>query len=439
MLKEKKMYRELLGKINCRKAEIGIIGQGYVGLPLSVELGKQGFNVTGFEVDGLKVLSINKGKSYIGDVSSKDMKELVKAGKFEAVSDFKKLSNKDVIIICVPTPLRKSKDPDVSYILEAAQNIRKRLRKGQLVILESTTYPGTTKELVLPILEETGLKAGRDFFLAFSPERIDPSNKKFGIKETPKVVGGWCGKCADLAGAVYGSFTKVYKVSSAEAAEMVKLLENTFRSVNIALVNEVALMCDKLKLNVWEIIDAAATKPFGFMPFYPGPGIGGHCIPLDPHYLSWKLKTLNFYSRFIELAGEMNSKMPEYVVSKIADALNGQSKSLKGSKVMVFGAAYKKDVADVRESPAVDIINILIAKGARVSYYDPYVPSVKHCASGKTLISEKNLNGLKKYDIAAVITDHTSVDYKKILRDSKIVVDTRNAFKNVRSKKIVRI
>ncbi|MCL2144472.1 MAG: nucleotide sugar dehydrogenase [Endomicrobia bacterium] len=433
------MFKELLQKINGRKAKIGIIGQGYVGLPLSVELAKQGFKVTGFEVDESKVSAINKGKSYIGDVSDRDMKELTKTGKLDATSDFKNLSKADVIIICVPTPLRKSKDPDVSYILAAAQNVKKTLKKGQLIILESTTYPGTTKELMLPILEETGLKAGKDFFLAFSPERIDPSNKKFGIQNTPKVVGGICDCCTELAAAVYASFTKAQKVSSTEAAEMVKLLENTFRAVNIALVNEVALMCDKLKLNVWEIIDAAATKPFGFMPFYPGPGIGGHCIPLDPHYLSWKLKTLNFYSRFIELAGEMNSKMPEYVVTKIADALNKKSKSIKNSKIMIIGAAYKKDVSDVRESPALDVINLLLTKEAKVSYYDPYIPEIRNCACGAKLRSEKNLNALNKYDAVVIVTNHTNINYEKILKDSAVIIDTRNVFKNNKSKKIVRI
>ena len=433
------MHKELLRKINDRKAKIGIIGQGYVGLPLSVELAKHGFCAIGFEVDAFKVESINKGKSYIGDVDSDVLKGLVKNGKISATSDFDKLSKEDVIIICVPTPLRKSKDPDVSYILSAANNVKKTLKKGQLIILESTTYPGTTKELMLPILEETGLKAGSDFFLAFSPERIDPSNKKFGIKETTKVVGGLCEKCTELAAAVYSSFTKVHKVSSTEAAEMVKLLENTFRAVNIALVNEVALMCDKLQLNVWEVIEAAATKPFGFMPFYPGPGIGGHCIPLDPHYLSWKLKTLNFYSRFIELAGEMNSKMPEYVVSKITDALNSKAKALKNSKILVLGAAYKKDVSDVRESPALDVINILISKGVKVSYYDPYIPEIQNCSCGHSFKSEKTLNGLKKYDAVAIVTDHTGIDYKKVLKDCEIIVDSRNVFKNNKSNKIVRI
>jgi len=433
------MFKELLQKINERKAKIGIIGQGYVGLPLSVELAKQGFKVTGFEVDNSKVDMINKGKSYIGDVNTAEMKELVKSGKLDGTADFKNLAKVDVIIICVPTPLRKSKDPDVSYIISAAKSVQATLKKGQLVILESTTYPGTTKELMLPMLEETGLKSCKDFFLAFSPERIDPSNKKFGIKDTPKVVGGLCELCTELAAAVYGTFTKVFKVSSTEAAEMVKLLENTFRAVNIALVNEVALMCDKLKLNVWEIIEAAATKPFGFMPFYPGPGIGGHCIPLDPHYLSWKLKTLNFYSRFIELAGEMNSKMPEYVISKTADALNNKGKALKNSKILVLGAAYKKDVSDLRESPALDVINLLITKGSKVHYYDTYIPSIQNCACGHTLRSEKNLSGLKKYDAVVVVTDHTNTDYKKVLKDSKLIIDSRNAFKNNKSNKIVRI
>ncbi|MCA6072526.1 MAG: nucleotide sugar dehydrogenase [Endomicrobium sp.] len=433
------MHKQLLNKINTRIAKIGIVGQGYVGLPLSVELAKQGFEVMGFEVDEFKVSMINKGKSYIGDVDTNDMKELVSNKKFSATLDFKNFAKMDIIIICVPTPLRKSKDPDVSYIVEAVVNIKKTLRKGQLIILESTTYPGTTDELVTPMLEETGLNAGKDFFLAFSPERIDPSNKKFGIKDTPKVVGGLCEKCTDLAAAVYGSFTKAHKVSSTQTAEMVKLLENTFRAVNIALVNEVALMCNKLNINVWEIIEAAATKPFGFMPFYPGPGIGGHCIPLDPHCLSWKLKTLNFYSRFIELAGEMNSKMPEYVVSTISDALNKKTKALRNSKVLVLGAAYKKNVADIRESPAIDIINILIEKGVKLSYYDPYIPVIKSCGCRRVLSSIKSLSRLNKYDAVVVITDHANIDYERVLKEAKVIVDTRNAFRNVKSNKIVRI
>ncbi|MDR2067137.1 MAG: nucleotide sugar dehydrogenase [Endomicrobium sp.] len=433
------MYKSLLEKINSKNAKIGVIGQGYVGLPLSCQLAKQGFSVAGFEVDESKVKMINSGKSYIGDVSSKDLKELVDTKKLSADTNFKNLSHMDVLIICVPTPLRKSKDPDVSCVLEAAKNVRKTLKKGQLIILESTTYPGTTEELVLPVLEETGLVVGKDFFLAFSPERIDPANKKFGIKNTPKVVGGMCAKCAGLALAVYSSFTEVYKVSSTQAAEMVKLLENTFRAVNIALVNEVALMCDKLNLNVWEIIDAASTKPFGFMPFYPGPGIGGHCIPLDPHYLSWKLKTVNFYSRFIDLAGDLNAKMPGYVVSKLQDALNARSKALKNAKILILGVAYKKDVSDGRESPAIDVINILIEKMANVFYYDAHVPVVKNCVYSKILSSLSNLNNLNKFDAVVVVTDHSDVDYKKVLKDAKVIVDTRNVFKNVKSSKIVRI
>ncbi|MDR1522935.1 MAG: nucleotide sugar dehydrogenase [Endomicrobium sp.] len=433
------MYKNLLEKINSHNAKVGVIGQGYVGLPLSCQLAKQGFSVTGFEVDESKVKMINNGKSYIDDVSSYDLKELVRSGKISADSNFRNLSKMDVLIICVPTPLRKSKDPDLSYILEAAKNVRETLKKGQLVILESTTYPGTTEELVLPILEETGLEVGKDFFLAFSPERIDPSNKKFDIKNTPKIVGGICEKCTELASNVYSSFTKVYKVSSSQTAEMVKLLENTFRSVNIALVNEVTLMCDKLGLNVWEIIDAASTKPFGFMPFYPGPGIGGHCIPLDPHYLSWKLKTVNFYSRFIDLAGDVNAKMPDYVVSKLQDALNVRSKVLKNAKILILGIAYKKDVADERESPAIDVINILFEKMANVFYYDPHVPIMKNCGCGKTLRSLSNLNNLNKFDAVVVVTDHSDVDYKKILKNVKVIVDTRNVFKNIKSSKVIRI
>lgn len=431
------MYIDLLKKINSKQAKIGVIGLGYVGLPLAVELAKKGFIVTGLEVDSKKTESINNKKSYIGDISTEDIKALVEAKKLFATTNFKAISKLDVIIICVPTPLRKSKDPDVSYIVSATNEIKENLKKGQLIILESTTYPGTTQELVLPMLEETGLKGGKDFFLAFSPERIDPANKKFTIANTTKVVGGICGKSADLACAVYGSFTKVHKVSSTQAAEMVKLLENTFRAVNIGLVNEVALMCDRLGLNVWEVINASATKPFGFMKFTPGPGIGGHCIPLDPHYLSWKLKTLNFYSRFIELAGEINSKMPEYVVTKLADALNEKAKSIKGSKILVLGVAYKKDVADLRESPALDVMTLLINKQAKLSYYDPYVSTVK--VANKILKSEKNISNIAKYDAIVILTDHTCIDYADVVKKSKLVFDTRNATNLMKSSKIVRI
>ena len=431
------MYKQLLQKINLHKASVGVIGLGYVGLPLAVELAKKSFTVTGFEIDVKKTNSIKNGRSYIGDIKSEEIEKLVKTKKLYATTDFASLADMDIIIICVPTPLRKSKDPDVSYIISAAEKIKQTLKKGQLIILESTTYPGTTKELVLPKLESSGLKGCVDFFLAFSPERIDPSNKKFTIANTTKVVGGLCEKASVLASALYGSFTKVHKVSSAEAAEMAKLLENTFRAVNIGLVNEVALMCHSLNLNVWEIIDAASTKPFGFMKFTPGPGIGGHCIPLDPHYLSWKLKTLNFYSRFIELAGDINSKMPKFAVIKLADALNKNEKSIKNSKILVLGVAYKKDVADLRESPALDVISVLIEKMAKISYFDPYI---KNFSIGKNHFkSEKNLNNISKYDIVVILADHSCIDYEEVVKKAKLVFDTRNATKSLKSNKIVRL
>ncbi len=431
------MYIELLEKINSKQAKIGVIGLGYVGLPLAVELAKKGFTVTGLEVDSKKVENINNKKSYIEDIQTKDIAELVDAKKLCATTNFKAISKLDVIIICVPTPLRKSKDPDVSYIVSATKEIKENLQNGQLIILESTTYPGTTADLVLPMLEETGLKAGKDFFLAFSPERIDPSNKKWTIANTTKVVGGICKKSTELTAAVYGSFTTVHKVSSTQTAEMVKLLENTFRAVNIGLVNEVALMCDRLGLSVWEVINASATKPFGFMKFTPGPGIGGHCIPLDPHYLSWKLKTLNFYSRFIELAGEINSKMPEYTVEKLACALNEKAKPIKNSKILVLGVTYKKDVADLRESPALDVMTLLVKKQAKLSYYDPYIGSLK--IDSKEFKSEKNINNISKYDAVVILTDHSDIDYKTVVKKSKLVFDTRNATEQIKSPKVVKI
>ena len=431
------MYIELLEKINSKQAKIGVIGLGYVGLPLAVELAKKGFTVTGLEVDSKKVENINNKKSYIEDIQTKDIAELVDAKKLCATTNFKAISKLDVIIICVPTPLRKSKDPDVSYIVSATKEIKENLQNGQLIILESTTYPGTTADLVLPMLEETGLKAGKDFFLAFSPERIDPSNKKWTIANTTKVVGGICKKSTELTAAVYGSFTTVHKVSSTQTAEMVKLLENTFRAVNIGLVNEVALMCDRLGLSVWEVINASATKPFGFMKFTPGPGIGGHCIPLDPHYLSWKLKTLNFYSRFIELAGEINSKMPEYTVEKLACALNEKAKPIKNSKILVLGVTYKKDVADLRESPALDVMTLLVKKQAKLSYYDPYIGSLK--IDSKEFKSEKNIDNISKYDAVVILTDHSDIDYKTVVKKSKLVFDTRNATEQIKSPKVVKI
>jgi UDP-N-acetyl-D-glucosamine dehydrogenase len=432
------MPKQLQKMIESHEAKIGIIGLGYVGLPLAVEFAKAGFNVMGFEVDTKKVESINKKQSYIEDVPAAVLSGLVEKKALAATVDFALLKERDIIIVCVPTPLRKSKDPDVSYIVSATEKIFANSRAGQLIVLESTTYPGTTRDLVMPMLEKNGLKCGKDFYLAFSPERVDPSNKKYNISNTPKVVGGITKLCGTLAAAVYAKITnRVIPVSSTEAAEMVKLLENTFRAVNIALVNEVALMCDKLKLNVWEIIDSAASKPFGFMPFYPGPGIGGHCIPLDPQYLSWKLKTLNFYSRFIELAGEMNSRMPDHLVDKLSMVLNGEGKCISKSKILLLGVAYKKDVSDIRESPALDVLQLLLERKADVHYYDPNIPEFK--LENNVYRSQKDLSTVGNYDIVIIITDHTTLDYGKIVKDARLILDSRNATKGIESKNIHRL
>ncbi len=425
--------------IEQRQAAVGIIGMGYVGLPLAVEFGRQGFSVTGFEIDPSKVTALKKGKSHIIDVPSSAVAELVRLKKFSATDDFKRLAQMDVIIICVPTPLRKTKDPDISYIVSAVSHIVPNLKKDQLIVLESTTYPGTTRELLLPEFEKKKMKAGRDFYLAFSPERVDPGNKKFAIRNTPKIVGGITAACTAHAAQLYATIVeRVVEVSSSECAEMVKLLENTFRAVNIGLVNEVALMCDRLKLDPWEIIDAAATKPFGFMPFYPGPGIGGHCIPLDPQYLSWKLKSLNFYSRFIELAGDVNSAMPDYVVKKVDGALNDRKKSIKGSRVLVLGVAYKKDVGDMRESPALDVIELLSKKDAVISYHDPYVPVLR---TGEHRYKSAPLTPavLRKQDCVVIATNHSCFDIKYIVRHSKLIVDTRNMTKGLRAPNIIKL
>lgn len=420
-------------------SKIAVIGLGYVGLPLAVEFAKNGMKVLGIDTDKKKTDMINRGKSYITDVPTRELKSVVEKKNFSATTDFSKLKKSDVIIICVPTPLGKSKEPDVSYIVSATQEIKKHLRKDQLVILESTTYPGTTRELVLPMFEQTGLKCGKDFYLAFSPERVDPANKIYKIHNTPKIVGGITKKCTDLAYDVYSRITgKVVKVSSSESAEMVKLLENTFRAVNIALVNEVALMCERLKINVWEVIDAASTKPFGFMPFYPGPGIGGHCIPLDPHYLSWKLKTLNFFSRFIELAGDINSNMPEHVVERVSVMLNENSKPLKSSKILVLGVAYKANVSDWRESPAIDIIKILKERKAKVDYHDPYVPLIDHEDLKIKSVNVKPAS-FKKYDCVIIVTNHACFNIPAIVRSSRLVFDARNATKGINDKKITRL
>jgi UDP-N-acetyl-D-glucosamine dehydrogenase len=435
------LYKALEEKIKNRTALVGIIGMGYVGLPLAVELGKENFRIIGIDVKKDKVDLVNSGRSDIDDVKDEDLQPLVKAGKIEATTDFSALEKVDCVAICVPTPLSKTKDPDVSYILAAVEQVEKYLHPGQLVILESTTYPGTTEELILPKLEKTGLKVGKDFFLAFSPERVDPGNKSYTTKNTPRVVGGVTPQCTQIAKFFYEqTIIQAIPVSSTKGAEMVKLLENTFRSVNIGLVNEVALMCDRLKIDVWEIIDAANTKPFGFMRFYPGPGLGGHCIPIDPHYLSWKLKSLNYYARFIELAGDINSRMPEYVVERVNRALNERKKSLKGSKILVLGVAYKKDIKDVRESPALDVIKLLENGGAEVSYNDPHVPSIR---MNESVVRSVKLTQalLQSADCAVILTDHTAYDYDWIVQNSQLVMDTRNATKNVeqRQKKIVKL
>jgi UDP-N-acetyl-D-glucosamine dehydrogenase len=435
------LYKTLEKKIRNRTAVVGIIGMGYVGLPLAVELGRDSFKVIGIDILVSKVNLVNSGKSDIDDVADSDLRPLVKKGKIRATTDFSQLKKADCVTICVPTPLSKTKDPDVSYILAAVGEVQKYLHPGQLVILESTTYPGTTEELILPMLEETGLEVGKDFFLAFSPERVDPGNKKYTTKNTPRVVGGITPQCTRIAKLFYEqTITQAVPVSSTKSAEMVKLLENTFRSVNIGLVNEVALMCDRLKIDVWEIIDAANTKPFGFMPFYPGPGLGGHCIPIDPHYLSWKLKSLNYYARFIELAGDINSRMPEYVVERINRALNETNKSLKGSNILVLGVAYKRDIKDLRESPALDVIRLLQNAGAVVVYNDPHVPSLRmNDSDWKPVKLTKRT--LQSSDCVVILADHSAYDYDFIVGNARLVMDTRNATKNVKKhrEKIIKL
>jgi len=433
----------LTDKLNNRTAVIGVFGLGYVGLPLAIEYCEKGFRCIGFEISPKKISLINSGKSDIGDVSNAQVKRAVSKKLLKATADFSLLRRCDVAAICVPTPLSKTKDPDVSFILRAVEELQKYLHKEMLIILESTTYPGTTEELIMPMLEATGLKTGKDFYLAFSPERVDPGNATYGTKNTPRVVGGHTPKCRQMAKLFYEkAISHVHLVSSTQAAEMVKLLENTFRSVNIGLVNEVALMCDRLKINAWEIIDAASTKPFGFMPFYPGPGLGGHCIPIDPHYLSWKLKSLNYYSRFIELAGDINSHMPEYVLERVTRLMNRYQKPIKGSKIVVLGVAYKRDISDLRESPAIDCIRLLQKQGAKVQYNDPYAPLIRMEEGEKDMRSVRLTPALlKSADLVVILTDHTSYDYQWIAKNARLVFDTRNATKRVRghSKKIEKL
>ena len=417
----------LLAKTKDRTALCGVVGLGYVGLPLVMEFVRAGYRVLGFDVNQGVVDALNAGRSHIQDISAETVAEAVRSGKFVATTDLARLREPDAVSICVPTPLSKTKDPDVSYVLAATDSVKRGLRRGQLVILESTTYPGTTRELMLPALEATGLKVGEDFFLAFSPERVDPGNAKWNTRNTPKVVGGITPVCLQVAVALYQpAIERLVPVSSTEAAELVKILENTFRSVNIGLVNEMAIVCDKLGVDVWEVIEAAGTKPFGFMKFMPGPGVGGHCIPLDPHYLAWKMRTLNYKTRFIELAGELNAAMPEYWVAKVAERLNEAGKAVRASTVLVLGVAYKKDIDDIRESPALDVIRLLLQRGATVRYHDPHVPTVKE--DGMELASVPlTAAALEEADCVVVVTDHSSVDYTMVARHARAVVDTRHA------------
>jgi UDP-N-acetyl-D-glucosamine dehydrogenase len=427
--------KRLIDKIMNKKAKVGIIGLGYVGLPLAVLFAKKGFSVFGIDIDKDRIKRAKKGKSYILDVEENELKKVILQKKLKVTDDFSAIKRLDAVIICVPTPLKEKKEPDVSYIISAVENIKKIMKKGQIVVLESTTYPGTTEEIILPLLESAGFKEGKDFYLAFSPERIDPANAKFKTENTPKVIGGISLASTRMAKLLYSQvINKIVAVSSSKVAETAKLLENTFRIVNIALVNEIMLMCDKLGIDVWEVIDVAKTKPYGYMPFYPGPGVGGHCIPVDPIYLSWKARGYGFEARFIELASHINSQMPHYVLDRVTRALNQYKKPLKGSKVLIVGVAYKKDVKDLRESPALEIINLLQSEGALVSYYDSYLPYLK--------IDNINLKSLKfmrksfnDKDCVVIITDHSNVDYSFILEHSALIVDTRNVFKNIKGKK----
>jgi UDP-N-acetyl-D-glucosamine dehydrogenase len=417
---------DLIAKAERRDVLFGIVGLGYVGLPLAVELANAGYRVLGYDISQGVVEGLNASRSHIKDISGEQLADVVKSGRFEATTDASRLGEADAISICVPTPLSKFKDPDVSYIVAATEAVKRTLRPGQAIILESTTYPGTTREVMLPALESTGLTVGKDFFLAFSPERVDPGNAHYGTRNTPKIVGGITPACRAVAVALYQpAIDSLVAVSTTEAAELVKLLENTFRSVNIGLVNEMAIVCDKLGVDVWEVIEAAATKPFGFMKFLPGPGLGGHCIPIDPHYLAWKMRGLNYKTRFIDIAGEVNTEMPVFWVHKVAEALNGQSKAVRGSRVLVLGVAYKRDIDDIRESPALDIMRLLEERGAAVQYHDPHVPAFRE--HGREYRSVPlSIEALASADCIMVVTDHSSVDYHYVARHARLVVDTRH-------------
>ncbi len=432
---------ELEVRIRTRAARVAVIGLGYVGLPLAVEVASSGFRVLGIEVDEARVDSVRAGRSYIGDVPSTRLTELVNTGRLWATSDYSVLTQADVIVICVPTPLTRSKEPDLSYVRDAATGVARHLHAGTLVVLESTTYPGTTEELVRPLLEARGLRAGQEFFLAFSPERIDPGNRAYPLRQIPKVVGGLTAACTELACAFYEQIVdRVVPVSSPTVAEMVKVYENVFRNVNIALANELALLCDRMGLDVWEVIEAASTKPYGFLPFYPGPGVGGHCIPIDPYYLAAKAREYDFHVRFIELAAAVNDAMPYYVVSKVTAALGTLGVPLRGARTLVLGVAYKRDVPDTRESPALKIIELLAKHGAAVQYHDPYVPEVCLPNPGETLRSVPITDEVIRWaDCVIITTDHSAVDYDRVLHNARLVLDTRNALRGRRAPHVVRL
>ncbi|APQ77314.1 UDP-N-acetyl-D-glucosamine dehydrogenase [Clostridium botulinum] len=427
------LKKDLMIKLENKTAKLGVVGLGYVGLPLAVEKAKAGFEVIGFDVQDKKVESVNEGKNYIGDIVDNELADLVKEGKLKATTDFSFVSEVDAVAICVPTPLDLYKQPDISYVVSSTKSIAKYLHKGMLVVLESTTYPGTTEEVLKPILEETGFKCGEDFFLGFSPERVDPGNKQFKTKNTPKVVGGCTEDCTEVAAMLYRSVLEgeVYVVSSPAVAEMEKILENTFRNINIGLANEMAILCKKMNIDVFEVIDAAKTKPYGFMAFYPGPGLGGHCIPLDPFYLEWKAKEYDFHTRLIEVSGEINDRMPEFVVENAMKLLNEDKKAMNGSKVLLLGSAYKNDIDDMRESPALKVIEHLEKNGANVQVNDPYIPEFKH--KGKLYKSPDLEKGLEEADIVIITTNHSCYDYEHIVEKAKILYDTRNATKDVKN------
>ena len=431
---------ELNKKIQNRTAKIGVIGLGYVGLPLAIEFVKAGFNVVGIDIDENKINLINQGTNYIKDVDDNLLVKAIKDQKLTATSDFSIVESMDSISICVPTPLNKQKNPDISFIISVMDKIKNYIHKDMAIVLESTTYPGSTKELILPYINNIGFNVGKDFYLCFSPERIDPGNKNFNTSNTPKVIGGVTDKCTKTGELLYETIVnKVVTVSSTETAEMVKLLENTFRAINIGLANEVAIMCEKLGVNAWEVIDAAATKPFGFMKFSPGPGLGGHCIPIDPHYLSWKLKTLDYNARFIQLAGEINTNMPNHIVNLISLNLNKLHKSLNGSRILIMGVAYKKDINDTRESPALDILQLLNNAGATIDYHDTYVPRLVYNNISIKSISKLEGAKLNSYDACVVVTDHSNIDYDMIYNNSQLIIDTRNVFKDKNGQHVKRL